>query len=97
LEFLFILGFVVLITAAVILRRRINDPASTLGRWWARSVQSWYERHAGSPLQLGFKIIVYLTAILWLVIFVSSWGDEREGKRELFEGTFPADRSDEKK
>jgi len=94
----FVLGFfVVLIGGAIKLRRRINDPAHPFGRWWARTIQSWYDRHAESPLKLGFQIIILLTVLLWLAIFLGSSGKDRTGVRDLFDGIYPSGSGNEKK
>jgi hypothetical protein len=76
--------FLVLVAAAVVLRRRINDPARPLGRWYARTIQSWYDRHGRSWSSLGFKIFLFLTMLLWLVIYLNGPERERGGLRELF-------------
>ena len=59
-EYILLGFFVIFIGGAIKLRRRINDPAHPIGRWWARTIQSWYDRHAVSPLKLGFQIIIFL-------------------------------------
>ncbi|HJO75565.1 MAG TPA: hypothetical protein QGH84_10230 [Rhodospirillales bacterium] len=89
--------FLALIAAAVVLRRRINDPASAFGRWWARTIQSWYDRHADAPLELGFKVIIFLTVILWVGIFLNSSGKESSGLGDLFKGVYQSGSGDEKK
>ena len=78
--------FLALIAAAVVLRRRINDPDSPIGRWWERSIQSRWEHSVQSWFNLGFKIFLFLTAILWLTIYLSAPDDNKGGGlKELFD------------
>jgi hypothetical protein len=77
--------FLALIAAAVVLRRCINDPANPIGRWWVRTIQSRWDRSVQSWFNLGFKIFLFLTAVLWLTIYLSAPDDKKGGGlKELF-------------
>ena len=84
-DFSLLLVFMAVVAAAVVLRRRINDPASPIGRWWDRYILSWYNRHARSWLNLGFKIFLFLTVILWFAIYLSTPKEDRNSLGELID------------
>ncbi len=85
LDFSPFLVFLAVVAAAVVLRRRINDPASPLGRWWDRYVRSWYDRHVRSWLSLGFKIILFLTVIIWFAVYLSAPEKDRGSLGDLID------------
>lgn len=88
---------VVVIAAVVILRSHLNDPASPIGGWYDRTIQSWYDRHVRSRYNLGFKIFIYLTMILWFVVYLATLDNDPTGLGDLFEGALPSGGGDEKK
>lgn len=78
-----LLVFLAVVAAAVVLRRRINDPASPLGRWYDHYVRSWYDRHVRAWFSLGFKIILFLTVIIWFAVYLSAPEKDRGSLNDL--------------
>ena len=75
-----LLFFLALVAAVVFLRRKINDPASPFGRW--------FERNMRSRLSQGFKMVLFLTVIIWFAVYLSAPEKDRSSLSDLFDRFF---------
>jgi len=76
LDYLPLAVFLILVGAAVALRRKMKDPASPLGRW--------FERTGRSRLGQGVKVVLFLTVILWFAVYLSAPEKDRGSLSDLF-------------
>ena len=75
-----LLVFLAIVAAAVVLRRKINDPASPFGRWFERNVRSRFGQ--------GLKIVLFLTVIIWFAVYLSAPEKDRSSLSDLFDRFF---------
>ena len=79
-DFFQLLVFLALVAAVVFLRRKVNDPASPFGRW--------FERNMRSRLSQGFKMVLFLTVIIWFAVYLSAPEKDRSSLSDLFDRFF---------
>ncbi len=72
--------FLAIVAAAVVLRRKINDPASPFGRWFERNVRSRFGQ--------GLKMVLFLTVIIWFAVYLSAPEKDRSSLSDLFDRYF---------
>ncbi len=68
--------FLAIVAAAVLLRRKINDPASPFGQWFERNVRSRFGQ--------GLKLVLFLTVIIWFAVYLSAPEKDRSSLSDLF-------------
>lgn len=71
---------VALMAAAIKIRRKINEPDSAFGRW--------YRERVGPKLAQAGKVVMFLTVILWFVIYLAAPEENRGNLSGLFRGLF---------
>ena len=68
-DFFLLLVFLALVAAAIVVRRKVNDPANSFGLWFERTMRPRMARAA--------KVVAYLTLAVWFLIFAFAPKDER--------------------
>lgn len=69
-----------LMAAAIKIRREVNKPDSAFGRW--------YRDRVGPRLARAGKIVMFLTVVLWFVVYVTAPEGDRGDLSGLFRGLF---------
>ena len=71
-----------LMAAAIVIRRKVNDPDNAFGQWYRARLHP-------RLIQAG-KGVVVLTVVVWLVIYLSAPEGEPSTLGDLFKGIFPS-------
>lgn len=73
--FFLFLVFLALVAAAIVIRRKVNDPANPFGLWFERTMRP--------RMVVAAKAVAYLTLAAWVLIFAFAPEDERGGFGDL--------------
>ncbi len=76
-DFFLFLIFAALIAAAVVIRRKVNEPGNSFGLWFERTMRPRMARAA--------KAVAYLTLAAWILIFALAPKDERGSFGDLMQ------------
>ena len=76
-DFFLLLVFLALVAAAIVVRRKVNDPANSFGLWFERTMRPRMARAA--------KVVAYLTLAVWFLIFAFAPKDERGSVDDLLQ------------
>ena len=80
LDWLFFAIVGVLMAFAILIRRKMNDPDNAFGQWYQARVHS-------RMMQAG-KAVLYLTVVVWFIIYLSAPEGEPSTLGDLFKGIF---------
>ncbi len=75
--FLFLI-FLALVAAAIVIRRRVNEPGNSFGLWFERTMRPRMAQAA--------KGVAYLTLAAWILIFAFAPKDQRGSFGDLMQG-----------
>ncbi len=81
-DWLFFAVIGALMAAAIVIRRKVNDPDNAFGQWYKARVQP--------KLMLADKVAMFLTVVAWLIIYLSAPDDGPSTLGDLFKGMFPS-------
>lgn len=76
-DFFLLLVFLALVAAAIVIRRKVNDPENSFGLWFERTMRPRMARAA--------KVVAYLTLAVWFLIFAFAPKDERGSFGDLMQ------------
>ncbi len=76
-EFFLLLVFLAVIAAAIVIRRKVNDPKNSFGLWFERTMRPRMARAA--------KVVAYLTLAAWFVVYLVAPKEERGGFGDLMQ------------
>ncbi len=71
-----------LMAAAIVIRRKVNDPDNAFGQW--------YRVRVHPRLMQAGKVAMVLTVLVWLIIYLSAPEGEPSTLGDLFRGIFPS-------
>ncbi len=77
-EFFLLLVFLALVAAAIVIRRRVNDPANPFGLWFKRNMRPRMVQAA--------KVVAYLTLAAWFLVYLVAPKEERGSFGDLMQG-----------
>ena len=77
-DFFLLLVFLAIAAAAVVIRRKVNEPANPFGRW--------FERKMRSRMAQAAKVVAYLTLAAWFLVYLVAPKDERGSFGDLVQG-----------
>ncbi len=77
-DFFLLLVFLAVVAAAIVYRRRVNEPGNAFGLWFERTMRPRMARAA--------KVVAYLTLAAWVLIFAFAPKDERGSFGDLVQG-----------
>lgn len=73
--FFLFLVFGALVAAAIVIRRKVNEPGNAFGLWFERTLRP--------RMVVAAKAVAYLTLAAWVLIFAFTPKDERGGFGDL--------------
>ena len=76
--FFLFLVFLTLAAAAIVIRRKVNDPANPFGLW--------FERNMRSRMAQAAKVVAYLTLAAWFLVYLVAPKEERGSFGDLMQG-----------
>ncbi|MCH8237267.1 MAG: hypothetical protein IIC06_03740 [Proteobacteria bacterium] len=82
LDWLFFAVIAGLMAAAIVIRRKVNDPDNAFGQW--------YRAHVHHKLAQAGKVVMFLTVAVWFIIYLSAPEGEPSTLGDLFKGIFPS-------
>ena len=69
-----------LMAAAIVIRRKVNDPDNVFGQW--------YRARLHPRLMQAGKLAMVLTVVVWLIIYLNAPEGEPSTLGDLFKGLF---------
>lgn len=79
-DWLFFAVIGALMAAAIVIRRKVNDPDNAFGQWFKARVQP-------RIMQAG-KVVMFLTVVVWFIIYLNAPEGEPSTLGDLFRGIF---------
>ncbi len=76
--FFLFLVFLAFVTAAIVIRRKVNEPGNSFGLWFERTMRPRMAQAA--------KGVAFLTLAAWILIFAFAPKDERGSFGDLMQG-----------
>ncbi len=73
--FFLFLVFLAVVAAAIVIRRKVNEPENPFGLWFKRTMRP--------RMALAAKVVAYLTLAAWVLIFAFAPKDERGSYGDL--------------
>jgi hypothetical protein len=71
------LVFVALVAAAIVIRRKVNEPGNAFGLW--------FERNMRPRMVVAAKVVAYLTLVAWFLIYLVAPKEERGSFGDLMQ------------
>ena len=71
------LVFVALVVAAIVIRRKVNEPGNAFGLW--------FERNMRPRMVVAAKVVAYLTLVAWFLIYLVAPKEERGSFGDLMQ------------
>ncbi len=81
-DWLFFAVIGVLMAAAIVIRRKVNDPDNAFGQW--------YQARVHPRLMQAGKVVMVLTVAIWFIIYLSAPDDGPSTLGDLFREIFPS-------
>lgn len=81
-DWLFFAVIGALMAAAIVIRRKVNDPDNAFGQWFKARVQP-------RIMQAG-KVVMFLTVVVWFIIYLNAPEGEPSTLGDLFREIFPS-------